>query len=932
MHVHRLRHILKTGLFSATVATFIIESYQKLSPNSSDTTNALLAQISQQLVDMSNGTPLTSVAAQGSQPFTPTASAVRVNVFWFLSLILSLTCALSATLMQQWARRYQELGQRRGTFHRRGRMRAYIFDGIRRFRMARAVAAMPTLLHISVFLFFAGLVEFLFPIQATVAYVTLGCIGAFTLAYAILTVLPNIYLNCPYATPLSGFTWRISQFSVFALLWTILGIQDLYHKSLSKLRRLANQHAPETHGPKQWLETLDKQIKIRRQRFSQSLRKSVELSAYRAESMVVTSALEWTLTALDEDQEIEDFAARMPGFFDSRVVPDATLAVLSLMSHQPNTDPILGSRLYDLLKTCIPGRSLLDEKMRKHRLRICLNCLWYFGRAYNQPGVSQPLSSYVLNSLIPEITSRVRAGEDTSLRVMGHCVVAVIINKLGADLKSRTIPLNDGILAYLSAILGTKSHDLEFLYHQPGAVTLANMISLAFGEVGTLVPDAVPPDVLGVVQQTLGIFAQTPLAQEIAEIQLDQDMAEVNGSHGKFESILVSRLLYLFNCTQVPSDLMEELRINCLRTCLKRLWCFGRASNQTGNSVPLPPSMYIAFSNPELLRHICGQRDPASRVIGRCAGALAVSKLAADIGSRTVSASDKEVACLSAILGTEGRSVRLLLRQPGAIALANIFTLVFDEAGTWITDAVPSDALDVVQETLATLSQGLPVQEVAELQLEQTIAMFRDSDGKFEHILVSHLLGFLDRCLQVISPLPEEVRTSYQQMCLRGLWYFQRASNQLGNQLGNSGTLPPSICATFSKYPQMSHCTRMHRDIATRELGRCVDALVVNKLAANLNSRTDPIGDVELRCLSAILDCSTNDVVLLLAHRGAIEFTNMAFLALPKINSERFASVPPDVLDVVQQTFGILYQALPAELTVNIRLDQTDALMNVPDG
>ncbi len=101
-----------------------------------------------QLVNFSNGTPLMSVAAQISQPFKPTASAVRVNVLWFLSLVLSVTCALSATLMQQWARRYQELAQHHGAPHRRGRTRAYIFDGISRFGMARAVATMPTLLHI----------------------------------------------------------------------------------------------------------------------------------------------------------------------------------------------------------------------------------------------------------------------------------------------------------------------------------------------------------------------------------------------------------------------------------------------------------------------------------------------------------------------------------------------------------------------------------------------------------------------------------------------------------------------------------------------------------------------------------------------------------------------------------------------------------------
>ncbi|KAH8982724.1 hypothetical protein EDB86DRAFT_2812012 [Lactarius hatsudake] len=86
------------GLFSATVAAFLIESYKKLSPDSGDTTNALLIHLSQQLVNISNGTPLTSVVAQGSQPFKPTASAVRVNMMWFLSLVLSLTSGLSASI------------------------------------------------------------------------------------------------------------------------------------------------------------------------------------------------------------------------------------------------------------------------------------------------------------------------------------------------------------------------------------------------------------------------------------------------------------------------------------------------------------------------------------------------------------------------------------------------------------------------------------------------------------------------------------------------------------------------------------------------------------------------------------------------------------------------------------------------------------------
>ncbi len=161
---------------------------------------------------------------------------------------------------------------------------------------------MPTLLHISVFLFFAGLIEFLFPIYTSVAYATLGYVMLFALAYAILTVSPKIYLNCPYGIPLSGFTRRISQFSVIGFLWTILRIEGLFRKSLSKLWNLANQHAPEPHGLKRWRETLENRVKMRRQWFSQDMRKSVEFSAYKADSTVVTSALVCTLAALDEDK------------------------------------------------------------------------------------------------------------------------------------------------------------------------------------------------------------------------------------------------------------------------------------------------------------------------------------------------------------------------------------------------------------------------------------------------------------------------------------------------------------------------------------------------------------------------------------------------------------------------------------------------------
>ena len=811
-------------------------------------------------------------------------------------------------------------------------MRAYIFDGINKFGMARVVATLPTLLHISVFLFFLGLVEFLFPIYATVAYATLGCIGVFALAYAILTVLPAFSLNCPYGTPLSRLIWRISQLYVFISLWVILQIQALlvYRKSLSKLRNWASQHTLETHGPKKLWEVLDEHVKICRQRFSRSLRKSVELDAFGAGSAVVASALDWTLAGLDEDREIEDFAAQMPGFFDSRVVPDATSAALSLLSHHPNADPVFGSRLYDLFKTCTPGSSALDEKMREHRLRICLKCLWYFGRAYNQPGVSLPLPSYFPKSLIPEIVRLVQTERDTIVRLMGRCVIAVVVNKVVEDHKSggTAIPLDDEFLSCLSAILDTWDYDLKSLRHQPSAVALVNMIPLAFGEVDTLVPDVVPSDLLDVVQQTLGILSQS--AQEIVQIETDMKLSEVDQSNGKFEHILIPHLPEFVNlCIQTPSPLTEDVRTNFLRMSLKRLWLFGREFNQRGNLSPLPTDIRVAFSNPEMIRHILENKDMSLRALGRCVGALVVNKLVAEINFREFPvACAEDVQCLSTILGTENCGVDLLLRKPGAVTLANIILLVFREAGTWVTSTVPSDVLDVVRQTLSVLSQTLPVQGDAEHQLKQAIAMYNGSNGNLERILVSRLLDILTTCIQVTSTSSEEVPTYSLRVCLERMWYFDRTPNHPGNSVA---MLSYIICVAFSS-PNMIHRIRKERDPSACSIGHCVSALVVNKIVADLNSRADSISDAELECISAILGTMNDEVVLLLRHPGVMELTNIIFLTLANIVDFASARVPSDVLRTIQQTFDVLYRALPAKSKIKTQLNQMDTLMSVSDG
>ncbi|KAI0246777.1 hypothetical protein BJV78DRAFT_114536 [Lactifluus subvellereus] len=195
--------LIFTGLFASTVAAFIIESYKRLSSDSSAATILLLNQISQQLAALSNGTQISPPSLYNDSSFRPTSSAIRVNILWFLSLTLSLMCALAATLMQQWARRYLQLAQAQTTLYKRARTRAYLFEGVQTFRLSQAIEAVPALLHVAVFFFFAGLVDFLFSIDTTVAHAVLGVICFCGGTYILLTFLPNVRPNCPYRTPFS---------------------------------------------------------------------------------------------------------------------------------------------------------------------------------------------------------------------------------------------------------------------------------------------------------------------------------------------------------------------------------------------------------------------------------------------------------------------------------------------------------------------------------------------------------------------------------------------------------------------------------------------------------------------------------------------------------------------------------------------------------
>ncbi|VDB86825.1 unnamed protein product [Peniophora sp. CBMAI 1063] len=193
-----------SGLFAATVAAFVIESYHSLSPDSGDQTVLLLAHL---LNATTNSTSDAVVNVVSAEPFQLSASAVLVNILWFCSLLIVLACALLATLVQQWSRDYTRDIKRRDVLDEslvsRAYNHVYIRMGVDRYGMDEVVNLLVSLVHLSVILFAIGLMLFLFPINSAVAWCSLFVLAVFGIAYCSASLLSIFDTSCPYRTPLT---------------------------------------------------------------------------------------------------------------------------------------------------------------------------------------------------------------------------------------------------------------------------------------------------------------------------------------------------------------------------------------------------------------------------------------------------------------------------------------------------------------------------------------------------------------------------------------------------------------------------------------------------------------------------------------------------------------------------------------------------------
>ncbi|KAH8988779.1 hypothetical protein EDB86DRAFT_2854503, partial [Lactarius hatsudake] len=309
--------LIFTGLFSAAVASLISVTIQDIRPNPQDTSNFYLANIYQTLADP--GSNVSSSLPTSPPPFTPLNYAVWVNTLLFLSLVISISCALLATLLQQWARRYLKVTQPRYSPHKRARIRAFFAEGVDKFLLPWVVEALPTLLHISLFLFFAGISVFLWNVNLTIFKSVVSWIGICTSLYGCFTFIPIFRHDSPYRTPLSLLAWNIVAgipFVTFRVLRWLTFFILRYILRFCFQDTVFSRIARKTYIP---IESLEKRC---RSLLMQGMQRRTEETALTSRSEIDTRAFLWTLSTSDEDHELERFFSGLPGFRNSNVVVD----------------------------------------------------------------------------------------------------------------------------------------------------------------------------------------------------------------------------------------------------------------------------------------------------------------------------------------------------------------------------------------------------------------------------------------------------------------------------------------------------------------------------------------------------------------------------------------------------------------------------------
>ncbi|KAH9979658.1 hypothetical protein BJV74DRAFT_989732 [Russula compacta] len=322
------------GIFSAVVAAFLVLSIPDLIPNSQDINTFYLQNIYQlQVLAASNISVPSTVAAPPK--FSPSKKVICVNVLWSLSLGASLSCALMATMIQQWARRYISFTQSPDlTPIWRARMSASFYGSIDKLFIESLDTLLPSFLHVSLLLFVIGFLIFIININHVVFFFILPLFVFIVIVYSYITVLPLSRLGTILYTPL--FTYPTS---ILVIMFCTV------------LRSFSDRLWSLFESPFKYVDN-----KAKTSALAPSLTTGVHI-------------LQETLKSRGNDDDLEKFFEAIPGFRDFKVDRHVNSYLLEKVDKFRTN---LGEALVGFLDRTFSSASI-SEVVKNDRISICLN-------------------------------------------------------------------------------------------------------------------------------------------------------------------------------------------------------------------------------------------------------------------------------------------------------------------------------------------------------------------------------------------------------------------------------------------------------------------------------------------------------------------------------------------------------------------------------
>ena len=324
-------------------------------------------------------------------------------------------------MLQQWARGYLKVTRTRSSLHKRARIRSFFAEGVKNSHLSTVVEALPTLIHVSVSLFFAGLVVFLWHINLTVFKVVLSWIGVCTILYGCITLIPIFRRDSPYHSPLTPLARPVFGVILFALLilyffvYISIVLCDLCF-SCRRLTRLVGH-------PSDWIT-----------KALNTTQMTPEEAALKLSSAIDTRALIWTFVRLDEDHQLERFFSGLHGFQNSKVVKEP----LHGLDYLQRGDLLEGvTRLLDRTFSS----DLLPDQGKRHRADICANVIDLLDnidipRAFPEivrrlgcEGLYGPAQSTEVVNFIKRWGNR-KGEEDTTLSTLVQAMFSIIVARV----------------------------------------------------------------------------------------------------------------------------------------------------------------------------------------------------------------------------------------------------------------------------------------------------------------------------------------------------------------------------------------------------------------------------------------------------------------------------------------------------------------------